>query len=151
MSQLELLHSPPCLEEMCQHLWRWSLEPGAAADMYEYTINLRRMIAEAHAYVRKNMLSALDCQRKAYYKDRKSFWPTQPAWLWTQQHRPGQSRKFALYWIGAWQIKKQLNKLMYKIRPLHSWARQGSDYLPQTIPCHRRQRPGVSLLPCSQG
>jgi hypothetical protein len=38
----------------------------------------------------------------------------------------GQSRKFALYWTGPWQIKNQLNKLMYEITPHHSWARQGS-------------------------
>jgi hypothetical protein len=40
--------------------------------------------------------------------------------------RPGQSRKFTLYWTGTWQIKHQLNELMYEITPRHSWARQGS-------------------------
>jgi hypothetical protein len=33
----------------------------------------------------------------------------------------------ALYWTGPWQIKRQLNKLMYEITPHHSWARQGSE------------------------
>jgi hypothetical protein len=32
-----------------------------------------------------------------------------------------------LYWTGPWQIKKQLNKLMFEITPHHSWARQGSE------------------------
>jgi hypothetical protein len=73
------------------------------------------------------MRGAFDRQRKGYYKDRKSFRPTQPVWLWTAQLRPGQSRKFALYWTGPWQIKKQLNKLMYEIMTHHSWARQGSE------------------------
>jgi hypothetical protein len=48
-------------------------------------------------------------------------------WLWTPRLRPGQSKKFALYWTGPWQIKRQLNELMYKITPHHSWARQGSE------------------------
>jgi transposase InsO family protein len=39
--------------------------PDDAADMYEYTINLRHRIAKAYLYVRKNMRSALDRQRKA--------------------------------------------------------------------------------------
>jgi transposase InsO family protein len=101
--------------------------PNDVADMYEYTTSLRYRIAKAHAYVHKNMRGALDRQRKAYYKDRKSFLPTQPVWLWTPRLRPGQSRNFALYWTGPWQIKKQLNKLMYEITPHHSWARQGSE------------------------
>jgi hypothetical protein len=48
-------------------------------------------------------------------------------WLWTPRLRPGQSRKFALYWTGPWQIKKQLNELMCESTPHHSWARQGSE------------------------
>jgi hypothetical protein len=28
---------------------------------------------------------------------------------------------------GPWQIKRQLNKLVYEITPHHSWARQGSE------------------------
>jgi hypothetical protein len=48
-------------------------------------------------------------------------------WLWTPRLRPGQSRKFALYLTGPWQIKRQLNELMYEITPHHSWARQGSE------------------------
>jgi hypothetical protein len=101
--------------------------PGKVADMYEYTTNLRNRIAKAHTYVRKNMRSAVDRQQQAYYKDRWIYQPTQPVWLWTPRLRPGQSRKFALYWTGSWQIKKQLNKLMYEITPHHSWARQGSE------------------------
>jgi hypothetical protein len=50
--------------------------PDNVADMYEYTTDLRNRIAKAHAYVRKNMRSALDRQRQAYYKDRRSFLPT---------------------------------------------------------------------------
>jgi hypothetical protein len=101
--------------------------PEDAADMYEYTTNLRSRMAKAHAYVRKSMRSAVDRQRQAYYKDRHTYQPTQPVWLWTPKLRPGQSRKFALYWTGPWQIKRQLNKLMYEIMPHHSWARQGSE------------------------
>jgi hypothetical protein len=95
--------------------------------MYEYTTNLRSRMAKAHAYVRRNMRSAVDHQCQAYYKDRRTYQPTQPVWQWMPWLRPGQSRKFALYWTGPWQIKKQLNKLMYKITPHHSWARQGSE------------------------
>jgi hypothetical protein len=101
--------------------------PGNVADMYEYTTILRNRMAKAHAYVRQNMCSAVDRQRQAYYKDRCIYQPTQPVWLWTPKLRLGQSRKFALYWTGPWQIKKQLNKLMYEITPHHSWARQGSE------------------------
>jgi hypothetical protein len=102
--------------------------PDNIADMYEYTTNLRSRMAKAHAYVRKNMRSAVDRQRQAYYKDRRTYQPTQPAvWLWTPRPRPGQSRKFALYWTGPWQIKCQLNELMYEITPHHSWARQSSE------------------------
>jgi hypothetical protein len=101
--------------------------PDNLADMYKYRTNLSNRIAKAHAYVRRNMCGALDRQRKAYYKDRKSFLPTQPVWLWTLRLRPGQSRKFALYWTRPWQIKKQLNELMYEITPHHSLARQGSE------------------------
>jgi hypothetical protein len=72
-------------------------------------------MAKVHAYVRKNMRSLVDRQ------------PTQPVWLWTPRLWPGQSRKFALYWTGPWQIKRQLNKLMYEITLHHSWARQGSE------------------------
>jgi hypothetical protein len=84
-------------------------------------------MAKAHAYVRKNMRSVVDRQRQAYYKDRQTYQPTQPVWLWTPRLRLGQSRKFALYWTGPWQIKRQLNELMYEITPHHSWARQGSE------------------------
>jgi hypothetical protein len=101
--------------------------PEDAADMYKYTTNLRSRMAKVHAYVRKNMRSAVDRQRQAYYKDRRTYQPTQPVWLWTPRLRPGQSRKFPLYWTGPWQIKWQLNKLMYEITPHHSWARQGSE------------------------
>jgi hypothetical protein len=101
--------------------------PGNVADMYKYTTNLRNRIAKAHAYVRKNMRSAVDRQRQAYSKDQRIYQPTQPLWLWTPRLRPGQSRKFALHWTGPWQIKKQLNELMYEITPHHSWARQGSE------------------------
>jgi hypothetical protein len=69
----------------------------------------------------------VDCQRQAYYKDQRIYQPTQPVWLWTPRLRPRQSRKFALYWTGPWQIKKQLNELMYEVTPHHSWARQGSE------------------------
>jgi hypothetical protein len=100
--------------------------PDEEADMYEYTINLRSRMAKAHAYVRKNMHSAVDRQHQAYYKDRRTYQPTQPVWLWKPRLRPGQTRKFALYWTGTWQIKRQLNELMYKSTPHHSWARQGS-------------------------
>jgi hypothetical protein len=101
--------------------------PEDAADMYEYTSHLRSRMAKAHAYVSKNMQSPVDRQRQAYYKDCQTYQPTQPVWLWTPRLRPGQSRKFALYWTGPWQIKRQLNKLMYEITPHHSWARQGSE------------------------
>jgi hypothetical protein len=102
--------------------------PEDAADMYEYTTHLRSRMAKAHAYyVRKNMRSAVDRQRQAYYKDRRTFQPTQPVWLWTPRLRPVPSRKFALYWTGPWQIKCQLNELVYEITPHHSWARQGSE------------------------
>jgi hypothetical protein len=106
--------------------------------MYEYTTHLRNRMAKAHAYVRKNMRSAVDRQRQAYYKDRRTYQPTQSVWLWTPRLRPGQSRKFALYWTGPWQIKRQLNKLMYKITPHHSWARQGSEAVSinRLIPFH---------------
>jgi hypothetical protein len=100
--------------------------PDDVADMYEYTTNLRNRIAKAHEYVHKNMCGALDRQRQAYYKDRRTYQPTQPVWLLTPRLRPGQSRKFA-YWTGPWQIKKQLNELMYEITPHHSWARQGAE------------------------
>jgi hypothetical protein len=100
--------------------------PGNVADMYEYTTNLRNRMAKAHAYVRRNMRSAVDRQRQAYYKNRRIYQPKQPMWLWMPRLRPGQSRKFALYWTGPWQIKKQLNKLMYEITPHHSLARQES-------------------------
>jgi hypothetical protein len=73
------------------------------------------------------MRSTVDRQHQAYNKDRRTYQPRQPVWLWTPWLRPGQSRKFALYWTGPWQIKKQLNKLMYEITPHHSWARQGSE------------------------
>jgi hypothetical protein len=96
------------------------------ADMYEYTTNLRSRMAKAHAYIHRNMRSAVDRQRQAYYKDRHTYQSTQPVWLWTPRLRPGQSRKFALYWTGPWQIIRQLNELMYEITPHHSWARQGS-------------------------
>jgi hypothetical protein len=45
--------------------------------MYEYTTNLRNRMAKAHAYVRWNIRSAVDCQRQAYYKDRFIYQPTQ--------------------------------------------------------------------------
>jgi hypothetical protein len=73
------------------------------------------------------MRSAVDRQQKAYYKDRQTYRPTQPVWLWTPRLRTGQSRKFTLYWTGPWQIKRQLNQLMYEITPHHSWVRQGSE------------------------
>jgi hypothetical protein len=57
--------------------------PDNVADMYEYTTNLRSRIAKAHAYVRRNMRSAVDCQLQVYYKDRRTYQPTQPVWLWT--------------------------------------------------------------------
>jgi hypothetical protein len=101
--------------------------PDDVADMYEYTTNLRSRMAKAHAYVRRNMRSAVDRQSQAYYKDRRTYQPTQPVWLWTPRLRPGQSRKFALYWTGLWQIKRQLNELMYEKTPHHSRARQGSE------------------------
>jgi hypothetical protein len=101
--------------------------PKDAADIYEYTIHLRSRMAKAHAYVRKNMRGAVDRQRQAYYKDRQTYQPTQSVWLWMPRLRPGQSRKFALFWTGPWQIKRQLNELMYEITPHHSWARQGSE------------------------
>jgi hypothetical protein len=103
--------------------------PGDVADMYEYTTNLGNRMAKKHAYVRQNIHSAVDPQRQAYYKDRRIYQPTQPVWLWTPRLRLGQSRKFALYWTGPWQIKKQLNELMYEITPHHSLARQGSEAL----------------------
>jgi hypothetical protein len=81
------------------------------ADIVEYTTNLRSRMAKAHAYVRKNMRSAVDRQHQAYYKDRRTYQPTQPVWLWTPRLRPGQYRKFAVYWTGPWQIKRQLNEL----------------------------------------
>jgi hypothetical protein len=101
--------------------------PDDVADMYEYTTNLRSRMAKAHTYICKNMRSTVDRQRQAYYKDRRTYQPTQPVWLWTPRLRPGQFRKFALYWTGPWQIKCQLNELMYEIRPHHCWARQGSE------------------------
>jgi hypothetical protein len=101
--------------------------PEDAADMYKYTTDLRCRMAKAHAYVRKNMRSAVDRQRQTYYKDRRTYQPTHPVWLWTPRLRPGQSRKFALYWTGPWQIKRQLNELMYEITPHHSWAMQGYE------------------------
>jgi hypothetical protein len=52
-------------------------------DMYKYTTNLHNRIAKAHAYVRKNMRGALDRQRKAYYKDRKSFLLVRLCLSWT--------------------------------------------------------------------
>jgi hypothetical protein len=52
--------------------------PEDIADMYEYTTNLRSRMAKAHAYVRKNMRSAVDRQRQVYYKDRRTYQPTQP-------------------------------------------------------------------------
>jgi hypothetical protein len=66
--------------------------PDDVADMYEYTTNLRSTIAKAHAYVRKNMRSAVDYQRQVYYKDRGTYQPTQHVWLWTPRLRQGQSR-----------------------------------------------------------
>jgi hypothetical protein len=66
---------------VCRHVWKkcvsitrdglWSSStlPEDAADMYEYTTHLRSRMAKAHAYVRKNMRSAVDRQRQAYYKD----------------------------------------------------------------------------------
>jgi hypothetical protein len=74
--------------------------PDDVADMYKYTTNLPSRMAKVHAYVRKNMRSTVDRQRQAYYKDRRIYQPTQPVWLWTPRLRPGQSRKFALYWTG---------------------------------------------------
>jgi hypothetical protein len=50
--------------------------PKDAADMYKYTTHLRSRMAKAHAYVRKNMRSAVDRQRQAYYKDRRTSPPS---------------------------------------------------------------------------
>jgi hypothetical protein len=55
--------------------------PEDAADMYEYTTQLRSRMSKAHAYVRKNMKCAIDRQRQKYYKDRQMYQPTQPVWL----------------------------------------------------------------------
>jgi hypothetical protein len=55
--------------------------PDHIADMYEYTTNLRSRMAKVHTYVRRNMHSAVDRQRQAYYKDRRTYQPTQPVWL----------------------------------------------------------------------
>jgi hypothetical protein len=47
--------------------------PDDVADMYKYTTNLRSKMAKAHAYVRKNMRSAVDRQRQVYYKDSRTY------------------------------------------------------------------------------
>jgi hypothetical protein len=44
-------------------------------------------MAKGHAYVRKNMCSAVDQQRQANYKDRHTYQPTQPVWLWMPRLR----------------------------------------------------------------
>jgi hypothetical protein len=51
--------------------------PEDAADMYEYTAHLRSRMAKAHAYVRKNMRCAVDCQRQAIIRiDRRNSPPS---------------------------------------------------------------------------
>jgi hypothetical protein len=70
------------------------------ADMYEYTTNLRSRMAKEHAYIRKNMRS----QRQAYYKDRRTYQPTGPVWLWTPaptQAGPAQEVCTVLNWTVA--------------------------------------------------
>jgi hypothetical protein len=42
--------------------------PDDVANMYKYTTNLRSRMVKAHAHVRRNMRSAVDRHRQAYYR-----------------------------------------------------------------------------------
>ena len=96
-------------------------------NMYDYTRALRNRIGAAHAWARQNMDKALCRQRKAYFKDKKSYEVGQSVWLWTPRLKPGQSKKFAIYWTGPWEVEQKINDVMYLIKPSYLWSRKKSE------------------------
>ena len=93
----------------------------------EYAIALRHRVEAAHAWARRNMGAAIDRQRRAYHKDKKSFQQGDLVWLFTPKLRPGQSKKFATYWTGPWMVDRRVNDLLYEIRPDPSWQRKHNE------------------------
>ena len=109
--------------------------PPKSADtpLTEYATQLSSDVLQAHHWARQNIGRSISRQRRAYHADAKTFTIGQQVWLFTPRLRPGQSKKFATYWTGPWTISKQLNDLMFEIKPDSSWLRKN----PETVSIDR--------------
>ena len=89
---------------------------------YEYVEALTNRIESAHAWARRNMGLTVARQRKAYYQQKPDpFLPGDKVWLFTPTNKPGQRRKFNLYWTGPWTVKRRRNELCYELFPNPTW------------------------------
>ena len=88
----------------------------------EKAMALRKRIQRAHEFVRRNMRSAVERQRKYYFQDKKLFIPGTKVWLYTPRTKPGQPRKLATFWSGPWIVVTPiLNELVVRIQPQPHW------------------------------
>ena len=103
------------------------LNTAKASSREAYAVHLKKKIQIAFAWARKNIAKAIVRQRKSYYKDKESFEPGDAVWLFTPALKKGQSKKFATYWTGPWEVLAKHNDVVYTIKPDPSWGRKRNE------------------------
>lgn len=93
----------------------------------QYARDLQTRIRQAHAYARENIGRAIINTRRLYKSARVSFQPQDEVWLFTERSKPKVPRKQTIWWTGPWTVLHQVNDVVYRIKPHHSWKNQSTQ------------------------
>ena len=89
--------------------------------------SMRTRILDAAEWARKNVSKAVARARLGYRGLRNKYKEGDRVWLFTPALRPGHSKKSNVYWTGPWTIVKEVNPLVFEIKPHPVWARAKNE------------------------
>ena len=88
-----------------------------------------RHMQNVNEYIRKNVSHYVRRQRRVYTGKAMQFQVNDYVWLFTPIASTPNSRKFATYWTGPWQIDQKVNEVVYRLAPHPSWSNCKSPYV----------------------
>ena len=107
------------------HLFFGRADDAAFPDSVEQIKHVQRV----NDFIRKNIALYVRRQRRAYTGKAVSFKVRDFVWLFTPIASTPNSRKFATYWTGPWQIAEKHNEVVYRLMPHPSWPNRRSPWV----------------------
>ena len=96
--------------------------PRSNRNFAEYLRKMQHCMVKTHEYIRKNVDTAVQRNRRAYHLNVKSFGPGQLVWVFTPAISPEVSKKLQTFWTGPWTIIEKLSDVLFRVQSPASWS-----------------------------